>query len=91
MASKGGKTLSFKWDVGVAGLSKQLSLSQKRLKHFGKSFSKLGDTLTRTLTPAIAGLGIAAVKMASDFETSMTKLQTLVGISAKEVDKLKSR
>ncbi len=89
MSSKGSNTLSFKWDVGVAGLSKQLSLSQKRLKHFGKSFTKLGDRLTRTLTPAILGLGVAALKMSSDFETSMTKLQTLVGISAKEVDKLR--
>tara|TARA_R110000803_G_scaffold102638_8_gene170750 strand:- start:1018 stop:3186 length:2169 start_codon:yes stop_codon:yes gene_type:complete len=38
---------------------------------------------------AMGAAAIASVRMAAQFETSMTKIETLVGISRKEVDKMR--
>ena len=42
-----------------------------------------------TIPMALAGSG--AIKLASDFNASMTKIETLVGTSAKEVEGLKDK
>lgn len=48
---------------------------------FGKSANTVGTSLSKYLTLPIAGLGIAAVKMAADFQSSMTRLVTSAGES----------
>ena len=67
----------------------QMSRVQKaseKMKAFGKSAQAAGRQMTMKMTLPMAGAGAAAFKMASDFESSMTKIQSLVGLSADAVE-----
>ncbi len=46
---------------------------------------RTGQNMTRSLTMPLIALGAASVKLATDFETSMTKISTLVGASAQDL------
>jgi TP901 family phage tail tape measure protein len=64
----------------------------RKMSHVGRagmSMSRLGDTMTRSVTLPILAVGAAAVKMALDFDNSFTKMQTLAGVTGDEVDGLK--
>ena len=52
----------------------------------GESFKKTGQSLTRNITGPLAVAGGAAAKLSIDFDSSMTKIVSLVGIAATEVD-----
>src|SRR5262245_44518805 len=60
-----------------------------RLQKVGLQISNLGDSLTKNVTLPLALAGGAAIKMATDFDNSFTKMQTLAGVTAGEVDGLK--
>ena len=83
------KTLSVYLNLNSKAFTKGLNKMQGRLKKFGQSMSAVGAKMTRSLTSPIALFGAASIKLASDFEASMTKIQTLVGLPAAQVDKLK--
>ena len=57
----------------------------QKLESFGKSATRVGKQMTMRMTLPMAGAGAAAFKMASDFEASMTQIQSLVGLSADSV------
>ena len=63
--------------------------AQRSMDQLGKNMTKVGKSMTMKVTMPLVGMGAAAAKMASDFEFSMTQIETLVGRSAKEVDTLK--
>lgn len=68
-------------------LTSSLNSAGSKLKKFGKSMSDIGSKMTRFSVPlAIAG-GVA-IKMGADFDKSMTKIKSLVGIAGDEVDKM---
>lgn len=67
-----------------------LSKKASSFQQLGNSMSKLGSSLTRNVTLPIVGVGLVATKMATDFDNSFTKMQTLAGVSADEVEKLKT-
>ena len=79
--------------VGLRGdasqLTKTLTTAQTKLKQFGQSAKQAGQTLSRSATLPLAAAGVASIKMASDFEASMTKISTLVGLSAEAVEGFK--
>ena len=58
---------------------------ESKLDKFQKKAASVGKSMTLKLSAPILGAGAASFKMAADFEKSMTKITTLVGISAKEV------
>lgn len=60
----------------------------KQIEKAGKGIASMGSTLTKSVTVPIVGLGVAAVKTAADFEAGMSKVQSISGASAKEMDKL---
>lgn len=68
-----------------AGLRRDLDQSEKRLQKFADNATRVGRTMTTRLTLPLVGVGVAAVKTASDFEQSMTKITALVGVAANEV------
>ena len=80
--------------VGLRGdaaqLTKTLTTAQTKLKRFGQSAKQAGQTLSRSVTLPLAAVGVASIKMASDFEASMTKISTLVGLSAEAVEGFKA-
>lgn len=65
--------------------SRGLDRAQFKLKKFGRTADRTGRQLTTSLTLPTIAAGAASVKMAVDYETSMTKIVTLVGISQKQV------
>ena len=64
----------------------QLAAAEGSLKSFGTKASATGKKLTKNVTMPIGLVAGASLKMASDFESSMTKIESLVGLSAKEVE-----
>lgn len=56
-----------------------------RLKSLGGALTSVGGTLTKAVTLPIAGAGAACAKLASDFETSMAKVNTIAGASKQEL------
>ena len=73
-----------------AGLRRDLDQSEKRLKAFGDKAGQVGRQMTTRLTLPLVGVGVAAVKTASDFERSMTSITALVGIASDEVKRMES-
>jgi len=69
-------------------LNSSLSRASAKLKNFGDKTTAIGRNLSTKLTLPLALAGGAAVKMSLDFEKSMTKITTLVGVAAEEVDKM---
>jgi TP901 family phage tail tape measure protein len=58
------------------------------LSSFGSKMQSVGSQLQTRLALPLALAGGAAVKMAMDFDKSMTQIKSLVGIAGKEVDKM---
>ncbi len=52
----------------------------------GKVLTKTGGSLTKGLTLPLVGAGAAAVKLATDFQTSMGHIEGLVGASEKQIE-----
>lgn len=70
----------------VQDVGKKAEQSASRLKAFGEEATKLGKSMSMKLTLPIVGVGVAAIKTAMDFESSMTKIVALVGVARSEVD-----
>ena len=67
-------------------LNATLKTASGRLKSFGKSTTAVGKSLQTRLALPLALAGGAAIKMATEFDKSMTKVKSLVGIAGDEVD-----
>lgn len=57
------------------------------MKKFGGNLKKTGENLTKNVTLPILGLGAAAVKLASDFNESLNKVNVAFGQSSQDVQK----
>lgn len=71
-----------------SGLSNALTSASSKLEAFGSKMQSVGKNLSTRLTLPLVAAGAAAVKMAFDFDKSMTSIQALVGVSASEVSKM---
>ena len=89
MASKSIGLLNIVFGADLRGFDRAMKKAQKSIKKFGSNMKRIGGNLSRNLTLPILAVGGASVKMALDFEQSMTKINTLVGVSKDEVEKLK--
>ena len=67
----------------------KMQMAQKSFKRLGGQMTKVGRGMTRNLTMPLGLVGVASVKMATDFDTSMRKINTLVGVSKGEVENFK--
>ena len=56
----------------------------------GDKMSKVGSTLTKTVTLPLVGAGAAATKMAVDYESSFAKVSTLLDKNVVDYDKYKA-
>ena len=74
----------------TAEFDAKMAAASKTLKGFGKSMSSVGASMTKSLTLPILAVGAASVKLSLDFQTSMTKIQTLVGHSKEEIAQMKT-
>lgn len=88
-----------KFDSDMAKVSKTLSKLDRDSAKALAGFDKIGDRLTAAgtamtagLTVPIAGVGIAATKMASDFDLSMRQVTSLLGgVGDKEFKELSDK
>lgn len=82
------KTLSIFLKLNSKGFTSSLKKVEGRLNKLGGKLSKIGSSMTTSVSMPLIGLGAIAVKTASEFEASMTKIQTLVGLPKDAVDQL---
>lgn len=61
------------------------------LRSAGKSITSAGKTLTTHVTVPIVGLGTAAVKTISDFESAMSKVSAISGATGSDLDALNQK
>lgn len=57
----------------------------------GKTLTSVGTTLTKNVTVPIVGVGTAAVKVASDFDSAMSKVSAISGATGKDFDALRNK
>lgn len=57
----------------------------------GKSLTTAGKALTKTVTTPVIGLGTAAVKVTSDFESAMSKVSAISGATGGDLDALNKK
>ena len=84
------RRVTFLIGANIRNFQKNLKTASARLDRFGKRAERLGSGMQTYLTLPILAAGAAAFKMAGDFETSFTRIETLVGISRSEVDKMRA-
>ena len=86
MANKSVGLLTIAFGADLRGFDKAMKKAQRSIKKFGVSMQRTGQNLTRNLTIPLAGLGIAAIKMASDFEETDTKFKTVFSSIQREAE-----
>ena len=78
--------------VNISGdsskLNSALSSASSKLSAFGSKMQNVGKSMTTRLTLPLVAVGAASVKMAFDFDKSMTSITALVGVGADEVAKM---
>lgn len=78
----------------VIGLSSkqfddQLKKVQRNLASVGRSMESVGKSMSTYITAPVIAAGAASVKFAADFESSLVKIQNLVGVSESEISGMK--
>lgn len=61
----------------------------RSIKKAGDTIANAGSTMTKSVTVPIAGVGIAAVKTAADYESAMSNVQAITGATGEDFEKLK--
>ena len=69
-----------------AALATALTQASAKMEAFGKKAEAIGQSLSTKVTAPLVAIGVASLKMSGDFETSMVKIETLVGLSREAVD-----
>lgn len=69
----------------IEDTTKKAKTFGQRMDDLGKKSQKLGSSMTKSLTLPILGVGTAAFKVGSDFQTSMDRIVGLVGVARDEV------
>ena len=57
----------------------------------GSAMTSVGSSLTKSVTLPLVGIGTAAVKMTSDFDSSMAKVEAISGATGDELDALREK
>lgn len=76
--------------ANLTGLTRGLKIAKRSLSNFGASAKRMGSTITSSVTLPFVAAGAAGVKMATDLETSFSKIENLVGITGKALDDFKA-
>ena len=67
----------------------EASALQAKMAATGQTMTNVGKKMSLAVTLPLVGLGVAATKMSMDFDASMVKITSLVGIASEEVDGMK--
>ena len=87
------KTFLVRFDAETGKLITEMAKAERSVSQkigaMGTSMQRVGKSMTRSLTLPIVGFLGASAKMAMDFDTTMTRMQTLVGLTADEIATLR--
>ena len=86
----------------LAGLKSAQSEADKQSKNIattignnisgvGKSLSSVGTTLTKNVTVPLTAVGVAGLKVATDFEKGMSEVKAISGATGKDFDALRNK
>ena len=78
--------VNVKIGADIRQFQRGLRSAERDLIRTGKALTSIGSNLSKSLTLPIAGAAAAAFKLSADFETSFTKIKTLVGIGGAQLD-----
>ena len=79
--------LTVMFGADFKGFDKSMKQAQKKLSKWSRSANQIGNQLTQNLTFPILAIGAGAVKLASDFEESLNKVNVSFGQSSIVVEK----
>ena len=92
MAKKGSnKQANIILGLNMTQFQKGLRTAQARLKGFGKTMSRFGSSMTRSVTLPLVGAAVAGIKMASDLEKAFAKIENLVGVTGPVLEGFKTK
>ena len=79
--------LTVMFGANFKGFDKSMKQAQKKLSKWSRSANQIGNQLTQNLTFPILAIGAGAIKLASDFEESLNKVNVSFGQSSIVVEK----
>ena len=85
MANKSVGLLTIAFGADLRGFDRAMKKATRTIGNFGKKMSNIGRNLTAGLTLPILGVGIASIKLASDTQESLNKVDVAFGDSAQSV------
>lgn len=83
------KSVSIFFKADTKAFQSGLDRASRKMQRFGKQTQRLGRSISTNFSVPFALAAGASVKMVADFDTSMTKIQTLVGASESQVNQFK--
>lgn len=72
-------------------LGKSLEPIGQSMQDIGKKMESVGQDLTKKVTLPLAGIGAVAIKIGSDFQAEMSKVQSISGATGEELQKLSDK
>lgn len=69
-------------------MANEAKAAGKSIQNAGNTIQNAGKSLTKTVTAPIAGVGIAAVKTAADYESAMSNVKAITGATGNDFKKL---
>lgn len=69
-------------------MGRQYQSTGKQIERAGKTITSAGSKLTKSVTAPIAGIAVASIKTAADFEASMSNVAAITGATGKDFDSL---
>lgn len=70
------------------GMHDKFQKAGESISHVGSKMQETGTSMTAGVTLPLAGIGAAAVKVASDFDTSQRNIQSSLGLTEKGAENL---
>ncbi len=82
------RNLVVKISADISSLSKGLKQASDTLGKVSSSFTKIGTTLTASVTAPIVALGTSIVKTSAEFEQSMANAASVAGATGEELQRM---
>lgn len=76
---------------GMVAFGKDLQEAGEKMQSVGGKLSSFGTTMTKSVTAPLAAAGAMAVKLATEFETAMAKLNSIADTSETSLDSLRNQ
>jgi len=75
----------------ASGAQKAMQGASKGLDAFARNAQQIGNNLSRWVTLPLIGIGVAATKLAADFDRNMNVLQATSGATAADIETLREQ